>query len=131
MMANSTFPHGSQWKCAGRTPAWWRAKGCVTLHWRKKMFQTRDSKINRRNTACPPVKNKSTAGCDYVRIVRFKLKLKKFRAAIFPAIIFFWGAGKTSACGPFFPNNLLDAGDQAVLQAPVTDFRRELERMKL
>jgi photosystem II stability/assembly factor-like uncharacterized protein/tetratricopeptide (TPR) repeat protein len=59
------------------------------------------------------------------------LKLKKFRAAIFPAIIFFWGAGKTSACGPFFPNNLLDAGDQAVLQAPVTDFRRELERMKL
>src|SRR5208283_2632102 len=27
--------------------------------------------------------------------------------------------------------NLLDAGDQAVLQPPVADFQRELERMKL
>lgn len=30
-----------------------------------------------------------------------------------------------------FPNNLLDAGDSAVLQPPVADFQLELERMKL
>jgi len=35
------------------------------------------------------------------------------------------------ACGPFFPNNLLDGGDQAVLVAPLADFGRELQRMKL
>ena len=35
------------------------------------------------------------------------------------------------ACGPNFPNNLLDGGDAAVLVAPVTDFIGELQRMKL
>ncbi len=35
------------------------------------------------------------------------------------------------ACGPFFPNNLLDRGDEAVLVAPLADFARELERLKL
>ena len=39
--------------------------------------------------------------------------------------------GKLFACGPFFPNNLLDEGDRAVLQPPLADFRGELERMKL
>ena len=38
-------------------------------------------------------------------------------------------AGRAVACGPFFPNNLLDGGDAAVLQPPVADFQRELERM--
>lgn len=35
------------------------------------------------------------------------------------------------ACGPFFPNNLLDGGDQAVLVAPLANFGRELQRMGL
>ena len=35
------------------------------------------------------------------------------------------------ACGPFFPNNLLDSGDQAVLGAPTANFEKELVRMKL
>ncbi len=35
------------------------------------------------------------------------------------------------ACGPDFPNNLLDRGDEAVLAAPVADFERELQRLKL
>jgi LysM repeat protein len=39
--------------------------------------------------------------------------------------------GPLPACGPFFPNNLLDQGDQALLAAPVTDFAAELERMNL
>ena len=30
-------------------------------------------------------------------------------------------AGSVFACGPFFPNNLLDAGDSAVLQSPIAD----------
>ncbi len=33
------------------------------------------------------------------------------------------------ACGPWFPNNMLDRGDAAVLVAPVADFYTELERM--
>ena len=39
--------------------------------------------------------------------------------------------GPARACGPFFPNNLLDCGDPALLQPPFADFRRELERLKL
>jgi LysM repeat protein len=35
------------------------------------------------------------------------------------------------ACGPEFPNNLLDQGDSAVLIAPVSDFYSELEQMKM
>jgi tetratricopeptide (TPR) repeat protein len=59
------------------------------------------------------------------------LKSKNFKAAIFLAVSVSVFAGKIFACGPDFPNNLLDAGDNAVLQAPVADFQRELERMKL
>jgi hypothetical protein len=59
------------------------------------------------------------------------LKPKSFKAAIFLAASVSVFAGKIFACGPDFPNNLLDAGDGAVLQAPVADFARELERMKL
>ena len=39
--------------------------------------------------------------------------------------------GRLPACGPDFPNHLLDRGDEAVLQAPVASFERELERMKV
>jgi tetratricopeptide (TPR) repeat protein len=39
--------------------------------------------------------------------------------------------GRLFACGPDFPNTLLDGGDAAVLVAPVTDFIGELQRMKL
>ncbi|MFO1514418.1 MAG: LysM domain-containing protein [Verrucomicrobiota bacterium] len=35
------------------------------------------------------------------------------------------------ACGPDFPNNLLEGGDEAVLAAPLADFARELERLNL
>jgi LysM repeat protein len=42
-----------------------------------------------------------------------------------------FGAGRLLACGPDFPNNILDTGDQGLLVAPVTDFYRELERMPL
>ena len=59
------------------------------------------------------------------------MKSKSFSAAIFLAAVVLVFAGKMFACGPDFPNNLLDAGDNAVLQAPVADFQRELERMKL
>ncbi|MDB6037581.1 MAG: LysM domain protein [Verrucomicrobiales bacterium] len=35
------------------------------------------------------------------------------------------------ACGPWFPNSLLDNGDEAVLAAPYASFFREIERMQL
>jgi hypothetical protein len=59
------------------------------------------------------------------------LKLKSFSAAIFLAAGVSIFAGKIFACGPDFPNNLLDAGDNAVLQPPIASFQCELERMKL
>ena len=40
-------------------------------------------------------------------------------------------AGSVFACGPFFPNNLLDDGDHAIFQPPVASFQHELERLKL
>jgi hypothetical protein len=40
-------------------------------------------------------------------------------------------AAPAPACGPFFPNTLLDDGDHAVLQPPIADFERELARMKI
>ena len=39
--------------------------------------------------------------------------------------------GPGRACGPDFPNNLLDRGDEAVMTAPEARFRDELARMKL
>jgi hypothetical protein len=40
-------------------------------------------------------------------------------------------AKSSLACGPYFPNNLLDNGDHAVLVAPAANFENELLRMKL
>src|SRR5438874_7471469 len=34
-------------------------------------------------------------------------------------------------CGPFFPNAMLDRGDEAVLAAPIANFFKELERLEL
>jgi photosystem II stability/assembly factor-like uncharacterized protein len=59
------------------------------------------------------------------------LKSKSFKSAIFLAVAILGFVGNAFACGPSFPNNLLDAGDNAVLQPPVADFKLELERMKL
>lgn len=59
------------------------------------------------------------------------MKLKFFKSAIFLAAAISGFVGNAFACGPFFPNNLLDAGDSAMLQPPVANFQRELERMKL
>jgi hypothetical protein len=52
-------------------------------------------------------------------------------AALFLVAVILVFAVKVFACGPFFPNNLLDDGDRAVLQPPIADFQRELERMKI
>ncbi len=41
---------------------------------------------------------------------------------------FSWSA---FACGPFFPNSLLDGGDTALLAAPVANFSSELARLQL
>ena len=60
-----------------------------------------------------------------------KLKSKIFKAAILLVAVVSGFASGASACGPSFPNNLLDAGDHAVLQPPVANFQSELERMKL
>ncbi len=52
---------------------------------------------------------------------------------VFTTIATLWlcSANSPRACGPDFPNNLLDRGDAAVLDAPVADFAAELDRMRL
>ena len=59
------------------------------------------------------------------------MKSKFFRPVVFLSVVIWKIAFNAFACGPDFPNNLLDAGDKAVLQPPVANFQRELERMKL
>jgi len=39
-------------------------------------------------------------------------------------------AGALQACGPSFPNRVLLGGDNAVLKAPIANFRKEIERIK-
>ncbi|HUA65533.1 MAG TPA: hypothetical protein VME24_06780 [Alphaproteobacteria bacterium] len=58
------------------------------------------------------------------------MNLKNFEA---PVLIFIvcLAAVRLSACGPDFPNNLLNGGDAAVLAAPVAQFESEMERMHL
>ncbi|HTV40705.1 MAG TPA: hypothetical protein VMF08_09025 [Candidatus Sulfotelmatobacter sp.] len=58
------------------------------------------------------------------------MKLKIFSAPVLVLIICL-AALRLPACGFFFPNNLLNGGDDAVLAAPVADFEREMERMHL
>lgn len=53
------------------------------------------------------------------------------RAGVLALIPFAFAVASTRACGPFFPNNLLTSGDQAVLAAPLADFAVELSRLKL
>lgn len=55
-----------------------------------------------------------------------KLKICATVAFAISAFLF-----RTFACGPFFPNTLLDRGDEAVLTAPEARFRLELDRMRL
>ena len=59
------------------------------------------------------------------------MKFVRFNAALIVAAVMMSVAGSVFACGPFFPNNLLDDGDHAVLQPPVASFAHELERLKL
>jgi hypothetical protein len=56
---------------------------------------------------------------------------KLLRLAALGLALLCLAATSSRACGPFFPNNLLDLGDHAVLLAPVAQFRAELERLNL
>lgn len=58
------------------------------------------------------------------------MRLKSFSARG-TALAILAGSLISFACGPDFPNNLLDRGDEAVFVAPVASFQRELERMNL
>lgn len=42
-----------------------------------------------------------------------------------------WAHRRVEACGPFFPNSMLERGDNAVLQSPAVRFVAELDRMRL
>lgn len=57
---------------------------------------------------------------------------KKAAGRIFILLgILFSQSTPTLACGPYFPNEMLDRGDDAVLAAPIADFNRELQRIHL
>ena len=56
---------------------------------------------------------------------------KQVSCAAFAIAFCLVAAIRAFACGPFFPNTLLNQGDAVVLTAPEARFRTELERMKL
>jgi hypothetical protein len=56
---------------------------------------------------------------------------KLLRLGILLLALLCLAASPAHACGPDFPNNLLDSGDYAVLVAPTVRFGEELERMQL
>jgi hypothetical protein len=58
------------------------------------------------------------------------LKNKSLTIAGF-ALALWIGLSHVFPCGPFFPNTLLDRGDDAIMTAPEARFYKELERMKL
>lgn len=58
------------------------------------------------------------------------MKSKRIRTLLLSAAIGF-RAGQLLACGPDFPNYILDGGGDAVLAAPRADFYRELDRLHL
>ena len=41
------------------------------------------------------------------------------------------GLAPLIACGPYFPNSLIESGDASVLQAPTASFSQELRRLRL
>lgn len=53
------------------------------------------------------------------------------RLGVLAFVLLSLAATSAHACGPFFPNNLLDRGDEALLSAPIADFHRELARLNL
>ena len=56
---------------------------------------------------------------------------KLLRLGIIALALLCLAASHVQACGPDFPNNLLDSGDYAVLVAPTVRFAEELNRMQL
>lgn len=56
---------------------------------------------------------------------------KLFRLVILLLALLCLAATRAAACGPNFPNNLLDMGDAALLRAPLAHFSDELVRMQL
>src|SRR5258708_835265 len=82
-----------------------------------------------------PVSAAPSAGLAWTRRPRAGSSLSpnsngraKFRRAILALLMA--AAPSLSACGPFFPNHMLDRGD-AALEAPYADFVSEIERMRL
>ena len=61
----------------------------------------------------------------------FRISDFGFRTCAFAFALLLLVGPRAVACGPFFPNNMLDRGDAAVLDAPTVDFARELERLAL
>ena len=56
---------------------------------------------------------------------------KSIRLPFVVALGWMFLVGAIHACGPDFPNNLLDRGDEAIMTAPEARFKDELARMKL
>jgi hypothetical protein len=63
-------------------------------------------------------------------MLRCKLRSSEYNGLTY-ALAVWLGSAQMFACGPFFPNTLLNGGDAAVLVAPKASFQREIERMKL
>ncbi len=85
--------------------------------------------FNRDSTRQPSCPDPASGRCP-IRLFTLPLLETLFRMAVL-LLALLSVALKVSACGPDFPNNLLGGGDAVLLAAPVADFERELQRLKL
>ena len=85
-----------------------------------------------RRAASRPLTRRENKG-NSSRPVRSK---HPFHPALRPALILAGAglcllAGRAAACGPNFPNSLIERGDAALLAAPIANFSAELDRLEL
>lgn len=78
-----------------------------------------------------PPKDPNGSTTSFLLDVPASLPEKLLRLGIIALALLSLAASHVQACGPDFPNNLLDAGDYAVLVAPMVRFGEELHRMQL
>src|SRR5947208_13504566 len=81
-------------------------------------------------SVCLRANSARSAGFDWTKKPTCTLKPSRKRRAV-PLLGLVVVSIPLLACGPWFPNRLLDGGDEAVLVPPYADFFREIERMQL
>src|SRR3989442_794737 len=107
----------------------WRAMVCAGSNWWMTDRLSRISEGTQGATAFRQENAGRSGGCDWTKMWSLKLKSESHRTWTV-ALATWFGVAALVACGPDFPNTLLEGGDGALLMAPVADFIRCSSREK-